>query len=474
MSSSVCHAPLSTPRMESVLSTTSRLCLRAAMDQYDTLLQSPRFNKPVKGSNLNQSERVNKDEFKFQTKQIMTQASMKNSSPKEELKNLKSKDTAGKTYSVFRQLGNRRKNEHADTDKIVDQVNLISKGLPASNSELPLFSSSVLHSASDPNYYSKINHFPHILSDTTMPEEDISLKFLALNALDLTAPASDILLRNRLKSWFQLSGHPDGFAPAGPGTVWKRHTGGSENTERAVYETLSQDCLIRDFIPKYYREVEYKGDKFIELQDLLFGFNDPYVMDIKLGTRTFLESEVSKTTARTDLYEKMIAIDPNAPTDWEHEHKAVTKLRYMQFREQQSSTCSHGFRIEAMKLAGQPPIKDLQKVKDHQEVTATMKCFFSKHKAKCEKLLEKLKELRSRIEMSHYFQTHEVIGSSIFMIYDNEKVGVWLIDFAKMYKVPEGKRLTHRLPWKQGNHEEGLLFGLDNLISTIEQVQAFY
>lgn len=84
-------------------------------------------------------------------------------------------------------------------------------------------------------------------------------------------------------------------------------------------------------------------------------FQDPYVIDIKMGTRTFLESEVSKSSARPDLYQKMVAIDPDAPTPEEHQAKAVTKLRYMQFREQQSSTCSQGFRIEAMKCRGSPP-----------------------------------------------------------------------------------------------------------------------
>lgn len=64
----------------------------------------------------------------------------------------------------------------------------------------------------------------------------------------------------------------------------------------------------------------------------------------------------------------------------------------------------------------------------------------------------------------------QVIGSSIFMIHDNEKVGVWLIDFAKTREVPEGRKLTHRRPWQEGNHEEGFLYGLDNLISTIEEV----
>lgn len=46
----------------------------------------------------------------------------------------------------------------------------------------------------------------------------------------------------------------------------------------------------------------------------------------------------------------MIAVDPDAPNAEERELQAVTKLRYMQFREEQSSTCSHGFRIEAMKV----------------------------------------------------------------------------------------------------------------------------
>lgn len=46
----------------------------------------------------------------------------------------------------------------------------------------------------------------------------------------------------------------------------------------------------------------------------------------------------------------MVAVDPEAPNAEEHKLQAVTKLRYMQFREEQSSTCSHGFRIEAMKV----------------------------------------------------------------------------------------------------------------------------
>lgn len=64
-----------------------------------------------------------------------------------------------------------------------------------------------------------------------------------------------------------------------------------------------QFLLIVIFL--FGRQVEYKGDTFIELEDLLNGFNDPCVMDVKMGSRTFLESEVSRTAARQDLYQKV-------------------------------------------------------------------------------------------------------------------------------------------------------------------------
>jgi 1D-myo-inositol-triphosphate 3-kinase len=303
-------------------------------------------------------------------------------------------------------------------------------------------------------------------------DEDMSLlKFLAINALDLSAPASDVLLKSRSSNWFQLSGHPDSLAPAGPGTVWKKRSPGADDTERIVYEQLSQDPLLCDIIPKYDREVDYQGEKFIELQDLLHGFQDPYVIDIKMGTRTFLESEVKKTAARGDLYQKMIAIDPSAPTEEEHDRKAVTKLRYMQFRELQSSSCSHGFRIEAMKCRGSPPVTDLKKVKSSQEVFNTLDTFLGGREDVRQRLLKRLCEIRSRIEQSEYFKTREVVGSSLFIIYDDSKVGVWLIDFAKTNRLPHGTTVDHRRQWVQGNHEEGLLFGLDRLISVIEDLK---
>ena len=50
-------------------------------------------------------------------------------------------------------------------------------------------------------------------------------------------------------------------------------------------------------------------------------------------------------------------------------------------------------------------------------------------------------------------------------MYDkNEKCGAWMIDFSKTIPVNSGSVITHRSPWQFGNHEDGFLVGLDNLI----------
>ncbi|XP_053385557.1 inositol-trisphosphate 3-kinase homolog isoform X2 [Mercenaria mercenaria] len=289
-------------------------------------------------------------------------------------------------------------------------------------------------------------------------------------ALDLTAPASDAILKNRKNTWIQLAGHPGGFAPAGPNTIWKkRYT--KDNNETQAYETLMEDTA-RDIVPMFYREVEYNTEYFIEIEDLLQHFTDPSIMDVKMGTRTFLESEVSNTTLRKDLYDKMVALDSTAPTAEEQQRQSITKLRYMQFRERESSTAEFGFRIEALRMSGETPSSNLKRVKSKEQIHGILSKFINNRRIVQQSLVHRLKEVRQHIEDSAFFMTHELIGCSILVMHDKfEKCGVWIIDFSKTNLIEDGCEITHRLPWHLGNHEDGFLFGLDNLMQFFSDIE---
>ena len=42
---------------------------------------------------------------------------------------------------------------------------------------------------------------------------------------------------------------------------------------------------------------------------------------------------------------------------------------------------------------------------------------------------------------------------------------MWLIDFGKTVPAPNGITIDHKSPWEVGNHEDGYLIGVQNLIN---------
>jgi 1D-myo-inositol-triphosphate 3-kinase len=332
------------------------------------------------------------------------------------------------------------------------------------------------------------NSRPYALSTTSAPDSVIQnehengketkksalsrLCQVSVDTMAITALPLDCWLKERLKKWVQLSGHEGTIVPATNQTLWKKQP--ADNViEAKAYEKIMKDPSLKGMTPKYYKEIEHKNESFIEIQDLLADFPNTStraIMDIKIGTRTFLESEVANSSKRKDLYKKMVDIDPNEPTEEEKADEAITKLRYMQFRERESSSASLGFRIEAAQLPGGKLQKSFKKVKTAENVLQTLKEFLGDRVEKASKELEqRLREMRTSIENSDFFKSHEVVGSSILIIYDEEKSGAWMIDFAKSKQVPENIQLNHRREWEVGNHEDGYLHGLDNLIEILSK-----
>lgn len=124
----------------------------------------------------------------------------------------------------------------------------------------------------------------------------------------------------------------------------------------------------------------------------------------------------------------------------------------------------------------QPPLRDMigkeyQFLKETHDIMMVLRLYLKSNDVLKGKLLTRLNELREKFTKSSFFARHELIGSSLLIIHDDhERIGVWMIDFAKAVPLPLGIKIDHVKPWILGNHEDGYLFGLNNLIRILEQL----
>ncbi|KPP70546.1 hypothetical protein Z043_110612 [Scleropages formosus] len=264
--------------------------------------------------------------------------------------------------------------------------------------------------------------------------------------------------------WVQLAGHAGNFQAGDYGKLLKKYC----ECEQQCLLKLMEDSL-RPFVPGYYGVVQRDGQDYNLMDDLLADFDSPSIMDCKMGSRTYLEEELVKAQERPrlrkDMYEKMVAVDPEAPTAEEHAQQAVLKPRYMQWRETLSSTATLGFRIEGIKKADGTCNTNFKKTKHREQVMQALEDFVEGNTKVLKSYLQRLQELRTVLEQSEFFRTHEVVGSSLLFVHDRtEQARVWMIDFGKTVPLPPPLVLDHRTPWVEGNREDGYLWGLDNLI----------
>ncbi|KAM5144206.1 inositol-trisphosphate 3-kinase B isoform 1-T2 [Callospermophilus lateralis] len=270
--------------------------------------------------------------------------------------------------------------------------------------------------------------------------------------------------------WIQLAGHAGSFKEAANGRILKKHC----ESEQRCLDRLMADVL-RPFVPAYHGDVVKDGERYNQMDDLLADFDSPCVMDCKMGIRTYLEEELTKArkkpSLRKDMYQKMIEVDPEAPTEEEKAQRAVTKPRYMQWRETISSTATLGFRIEGIKKEDGSVNRDFKKTKTREQVTEAFREFTKGNRNILIAYRDRLKAIRATLEVSPFFKCHEVIGSSLLFIHDKkEQAKVWMIDFGKTTPLPEGQTLKHDVPWQEGNREDGYLSGLNNLIDILTEM----
>ncbi|XP_054432635.1 inositol-trisphosphate 3-kinase B [Pteronotus mesoamericanus] len=270
--------------------------------------------------------------------------------------------------------------------------------------------------------------------------------------------------------WIQLAGHAGSFKAAANGRILKKHC----ESEQRCLDRLMADVL-RPYVPAYHGDVVKDGERYNQMDDLLADFDSPCVMDCKMGVRTYLEEELTKArkkpSLRKDMYLKMIEVDPEAPTEEEKAQRAVTKPRYMQWRETISSTATLGFRIEGIKKEDGSVNRDFKKTKTREQVIEAFREFTKGNQNILIAYRDRLKDIRATLEVSPFFKGHEVIGSSLLFIHDKkEQAKVWMIDFGKTTPLPEGQTLQHDVPWQEGNREDGYLSGLNNLIDILSEM----
>ncbi|KAK6295241.1 hypothetical protein J4Q44_G00344670 [Coregonus suidteri] len=217
--------------------------------------------------------------------------------------------------------------------------------------------------------------------------------------------------------WIQLAGHAGSFKAGANGRILKKHC----DCEQRCLDWLMKDVL-RPYVPAYHGDVEKDGEKYNQMDDLLSEFDLPCVMDCKMGVRTYLEEELTKarknSSLRKDMYQKMVEVEPLAPTPEEQEQQAVTKPRYMQWRETISSTATLGFRIEGIKKEDGTVNRDFKKTRSMEQVTEAFNDFLKGNQNILNCYLDRLKDIRDTLERSTFFKTHEVIGSSLLFIHD--------------------------------------------------------
>eukprot|EP00929_Paragymnodinium_shiwhaense_P083408 TRINITY_DN4442_c0_g5_i1.p1 TRINITY_DN4442_c0_g5~~TRINITY_DN4442_c0_g5_i1.p1 ORF type:complete len:410 (+),score=54.65 TRINITY_DN4442_c0_g5_i1:167-1396(+) len=263
-----------------------------------------------------------------------------------------------------------------------------------------------------------------------------------------------------------------------------------EQLFKSVGDTQVDADPMQRWVPHYAGVTkDLSGQDYLRLQNMTaHDYQGAFVLDCKIGVRTFSEKEARNEKAREDLYLKALALAEEDLTEEEKKRKAITKFRWMNIHDSHTTTICEGFRVDGCVGATRIPQKELQKNKKRADVVQflhedfmSLVCPHEELPASVEDSVpykiatgfrDELTAMRSDLESSRFFMTHELIGASLLLVADRTgKTRARIIDLAKTYQIPDGlDDFDHRKPWALGNHEDGWLFGLDNMIDVWSEV----
>jgi 1D-myo-inositol-triphosphate 3-kinase len=217
-------------------------------------------------------------------------------------------------------------------------------------------------------------------------------------------------------------------------------------------------------VPKIFGVREAEGNKFLEMENLLQDVAEPSVMDLKLGTRTFVNCQ-RNSKKRRDLYDKMVSLCPTEPSSFEKDDQMISKTRYLTFRDSYSTTSRFGFRIEGVQIRSEGKISStprckLQAVNSLDGAISYLKLFVGTKECSAETYKDiyyQLGMIEQAAKKSAIFKSHNMIGTSILFILGSDgKCKVKLIDFARSAKLEEGEEKS-----------DGWLAGIESLKAII-------
>ena len=163
--------------------------------------------------------------------------------------------------------------------------------------------------------------------------------------------------------WIQIAGHMDCFVPFENNRKVAKAIK-EDRSEYNNYVLIDENDALFAFLPPFHGLLEekiklqidsaiHKHDEWLVLSNVLTGYIEPVVMDVKMGKETCGAKQYHvKMTKRRDLFEKFCDLEfpLELLSEDEIRDQAVSKFRYAELRDKISTTSQYGFRIEASNL----------------------------------------------------------------------------------------------------------------------------